>query len=126
LLHAQVAVRAQALGHLGRVEAIAFGEVERARHDEIRRWQTTLQRARLDDDGFRLAAREPIKAEQPIGEQVQRRRDRLVGKGFVVREATQVAPAEKRHFPLELVGFGRRCGNHAHGPRMPGGRLGRG
>ena len=115
LLDAQVAVLAQAFRHLGRVESVACGEIQRARHDELRRRQPLEQRAGLEYQRLGLAAREPIQRQQPIREQVLRRRDRLVGQRLVVGEAPQAAPAEERHLALDPVCFRRRRRDDADG-----------
>ena len=126
LLDAQVAVRAQPFRHLRRIEPVALREVQRARDDELRRRQALEQGAGLEDQGLGVAAREPIERHQPIGEQVLRRRDRLVRQRLVIGEAAQAAPAEECHLALELVGLGRRRCDHADGAAMPRGRFGRG
>ncbi len=126
LLDAQVAVLAQAFRHLGRVEPVAYREIQRARHDELRRRQPLEQRAGLEYQRLGLAAREPTLRHQPIREQVLRRGDRLVGQRLVVGEAPQAAPAEERHLALDPVGFRRRRRDHADGAFMTRGRFGRG
>ena len=87
LLHAQIAMLAQALRHLRGIEPVADGERQRARDDELRRRQPLEQRAGLEDQGLGLAAREPVQREQAVGEQILRRRDGLVRQRLVVGEA---------------------------------------
>ena len=113
LLDAQVAVRAQPLRHLRRIERVARREVQRARDDELRRRQALEQGARLENQGLGVAAGEPIERHEPIGEQVLRRRDRLVRQRLVIGEAAQAAPAEECQLAFELVGLGRRRRDHA-------------
>ena len=123
LLDAQVAVRAQPFRHLRRIELVALREVQRARDDELGRRQAFEQGARLEDQGLGVAACEPIERHQPIGEQVLRRRDRLVRQRLVVGETAQAAPPEECHLAFELVGLGRRRCDHADGAAMPRSRL---
>ena len=123
LLDAQVAVRAQPFRHLGRIEPVALREIQRARDDELRRRQALEQGAGLEDQGLGSPRASRLQRQQPIGEQVLRRRDRLVGQRLVIGEAAQAAPAEERHLALEPVGLGRRRRDHADGARDGARRL---